>query len=429
MLRIPTCLARPGMVLAVPLTHPRSPGTVLLQPGVELESSAISKLSELGIHELYIRYPRLEFLAQYVNPAVHAACDQLTTSLSGLFERIAAHADSQLEYHVYRENVSLVLEKLAESPAAAMFVRTAAETSQPALRHATNTCFLSLLMGMKLEFLLVRERARLGAPSARDVSALGVGSLLHDIGMLQLDKAVLDRWNATHDEYDAAWREHVRIGHRMVQGNIEPAAATVVLHHHQKYDGSGFPGRTALSGQLPPPAGAEIHVFARIAAVAETFDRLRWRSEAPGAPEVLSPRLPTVRVLRLLRAEPYRRWLDPIIVKALINIAPPYPPGTMVTLNNGVRGVVVKWSPLDPCRVCVASVPELETRWRRSRPPKVYDLREHPALFVAEAEGFDVSQDNFAPRHPSEFDLAALARSYENAAADSRIARLGGTPA
>src|ERR1044071_1838037 len=136
-----------------------------------------------------------------------------------------------------------VLNCLLAKPAAAVFIQELAGREQPTLRHASNVCLMSILMGLKLDDYLIAERSWLGPTAARDVTSLGVGAMLHDIGMLRLDPAVIRKWNHTQDQSDPEWRRHVMVGFEMVKDAIGPAAAAGVLHHHQRYDGSGFPRR------------------------------------------------------------------------------------------------------------------------------------------------------------------------------------------
>src|SRR5262249_3220971 len=150
---------------------------------------------------------------------------------------------------------------------------------------------------------------------------------------------VIEYWNRTLDETHEPWRAHVHIGYELVKDAIGPAAAAGVMHHHQKYDGSGFPWRKRLNAPDEPLAGSDIHVFARIIGVADIFDRLR---NPPGASPNEAP-TPVVRVLKRLQEEPYVRWIDPMVFKALLAVVPAYLPGTMVTLSNGQHAVVTEW--------------------------------------------------------------------------------------
>ena len=76
-----------------------------------------------------------------------------------------------------------------------------------------------------------------------------------------------EKYEASGDESDPAWREHPALGYRLVRGKVSATAASTVLHHHQHYDGSGFAG-----ADFPVMRNKRIHIFARIVTVAEQFD-------------------------------------------------------------------------------------------------------------------------------------------------------------
>lgn len=398
MLRVSVHHAREGMVIASPVLHPRRPEIVLLRPGATLDAHTIAKLSELGVHEAWIRYPRLSHLADYLPPSVVHACSTLTGQVSRALDAVLDGAYARLEYPSYRRAVAGLLEKFCEHPRAAVFIDELGTRSSPALRHASNVCLLSVLMGLKLDFYLLRERARLSAHDAKDVSNLGVGAMLHDLGMLRLAPDVRQRFERTQDESDPAFQAHVHIGHELVREQVEASAAAVVLHHHQAYDASGFPAR--VDRNEGPLGGSDIHIFARIVSVAERFCRLK----SLGVPGSGGEPVSTVRALRLMREPALARRFDPVVLKALFNVVPAYAPGTVVMLSSGHECVVTEWSPLDPCR------PVVETIVHNDREqPHVFDLRKLRDLSVARAEGVAVGEDNFTPMHARDFDLACVA--------------------
>jgi HD-GYP domain-containing protein (c-di-GMP phosphodiesterase class II) len=411
MLRVPIIAAKPGMVLALPVFHPRRPDTMLLKLGMRLDERSIRRLREIRLRQIWIAYPGADFAAEYICPAVFEAQAALTWQVSRALEAVSSGAHARLEYGEYRGAISGLLTRLVANPAAAVFIQELAEREDRTLRHASTVCLLSLLMGLKLDDYLVVERSRLGASHARDVTNLGVGAMLHDIGMLRLDPAVVQRWNRALDESDPEWRRHVLTGFEMVKDAIGPAAAAGVLHHHQRFDGSGFPRRALRTGADEPVRGSDIHIFARIIAAADLYDRIRW---SPAAPEGDAP-LPAVRVLRRLQEEPYVRWLDPMVYTALLAVVPAYAPGTMVTLSDGRSGVVVEWFPDDPCRPTLAITGNDPER-ALDRPERL-SLRACPDLAVARAEGEDVSADNFYPSIPGQYDLRLARKALTNSAA------------
>ena len=106
-------------------------------------------------------------------------------------------------------------------------------------------------------------QAGLGEAFAANVHLAGV---LHDIGKIGVPDAVLCKpGRLTDDEFDAI-RQHPRIGHEILKGipAVEGALAGV-LHHHERYDGRGYPEGLA---------GEDIPVIARVLALADTFDAM-----------------------------------------------------------------------------------------------------------------------------------------------------------
>jgi HD-GYP domain-containing protein (c-di-GMP phosphodiesterase class II) len=414
MLRVPIASAIPGMVLAMPVLHPRRPDTVLLTAGLSIDERIIARLAEIRLSELWIRYPATEFIGEYVCPQVFEGQAAMAQQVANAFDAVLQDGDAQprLDYSQYRTAVGDLLDRLLARPRAAIFIQEIADRDRPALRHSASVCMLSLLMGLKLDDYLITQRARLTAPTARHVSGLGVAAMLHDIGMLRIDPKIAEIFRKTGDESNPRWQAHVHIGFDMVKEAIGPAAAAAVLHHHQKFDGTGFPRRLRLDGSEQALAGEEIHIYARIVAAANIFDRLRYPVDDGNTPPV-----PAVRVLNRMRQEPVSNWLDPMVFKSLLNVAPAYAPGSIVQLSTGQQAVVGQWFPDDPCRPTVYL---LDTA--KPGHPRFHDkaqrivLRDCVNVTIVRSEGQDVAADNFYPQHPGQYDLKLARRSLFNRA-------------
>jgi putative nucleotidyltransferase with HDIG domain len=92
------------------------------------------------------------------------------------------------------------------------------------------------------------------------------GALLHDIGKLAIPDAILLKPGALNDEERRIMQQHVQIGYDLVKRISSIAeAAGIVLMHHERCDGSGYP-----NGLI----GAEIQLGAKIFAVADTVDAM-----------------------------------------------------------------------------------------------------------------------------------------------------------
>ena len=102
-----------------------------------------------------------------------------------------------------------------------------------------------------------------------DLEVLKIGGLFHDIGKIGIpDSILLKTSKLTDDEYSEI-KNHPTIGaHILSNATIFEKAIPVVKHHHERYDGFGYPSKLA---------GENIPYLARIAAVADSFDAMTSR--------------------------------------------------------------------------------------------------------------------------------------------------------
>ena len=401
MLRVPLIQARPGMQLATPVLHPERPDTMLLRAGFTLDDRSIERLRSMFLPEIWIEYPDLRFIEKYISPKISQQRGATQKMMSEVFDRLSNNTNAKLDYAMFRNTIRDLVQTLIDEPDAALYIQAMSEGNRPLLRHSADVTFVSLLMGLKLDAYLIAQRKRLAAHRAKEVVALGVGSMLHDIGLLEIDETALQRFYETQDESDPEFRRHVELGYEQINGELDAPAAAAILHHHQHFDGSGFPAREMGDGEVRGLAGEEIHIFARILTAADLFDRLRYPHSSDGP-------IPAVCALNGMRQAPYRDWIDPIVFKALLSVVPAYAPGTVVKLSNGERGAVVDWDPADPCRPTVQQIVCLEqlASRRGDAPAGVkFVLSERRDLSIVEADGVDVSDANFYPGHDSEFAL------------------------
>jgi HD-GYP domain-containing protein (c-di-GMP phosphodiesterase class II) len=95
---------------------------------------------------------------------------------------------------------------------------------------------------------------------------MGMGALLHDVGKIGIHDDVLLKSGSLSEKEAKEMQRHPELGASLI-GKIGflGSAREIVLSHHEKFDGSGYPA--GLSGQ-------EIPLGARIFAVADVFDAL-----------------------------------------------------------------------------------------------------------------------------------------------------------
>lgn len=99
-----------------------------------------------------------------------------------------------------------------------------------------------------------------------DLKTLQIGGLFHDIGKIGIPDAILLKDSKLTDEEYSEIKNHPSIGaHILSSASIFQNMVPIVKHHHERYDGNGYPSR--LSGDSIP-------YLARITAIADSFDAM-----------------------------------------------------------------------------------------------------------------------------------------------------------
>ena len=112
--------------------------------------------------------------------------------------------------------------------------------------------------------LSVAIGGRLGITGDR-LERLRLAGLLHDVGKIGVADAILQKNAALGEDERRAMAEHVQIGHSILLAAELPLEADWILHHHERYDGTGYPaGRK----------GAKIPLEGRIISVADAFEAM-----------------------------------------------------------------------------------------------------------------------------------------------------------
>ena len=104
--------------------------------------------------------------------------------------------------------------------------------------------------------------------SEKEAEILHIAAPLHDFGKIGIPDSVLHKPGKLNEVEWEVMKTHAEIGHQMLSKSkreILQAAAMLAGHHHEKWDGSGYPG--GLKGE-------DIHIYGRIGALADVFDAL-----------------------------------------------------------------------------------------------------------------------------------------------------------
>ena len=131
-------------------------------------------------------------------------------------------------------------------------------------------------------------------------------------------------------------RAHPTVGVELLDTSAEGLVKSVVRGHHERFDGAGYPKGL--------PSG-ELHVFARIAAVADAYVALT--TARPGRTAAPAP------AAHHLVLQDAGSALDPDVVRLFARVVPPAPVATEVRLADGRTGVVAAIDPAAPERPTV----------------------------------------------------------------------------
>ena len=241
--------------------------------------------------------------------------------------------------------VETLMLNLIDSPEAALALTDLAGADAYTHRHSVNVCALGLLIGRehfkRHGWVDYKGRRRHDKMEER-LAKLGMGLLLHDIGKIAVPADVLNKPGKLTDDEWLIMRTHPEAGAGLLNPvTISPLVIAVVRDHHERYDGTGYPNRTA---------GTKIPIFARIAAVADVYDavtseRVYKRAEPP-------------RVGVSIITQGSGSAFCPEVVEIFRRLVFPYPVGSEVTLPDGRAGVVCRVDPDQPERPVVRVAPD-----------------------------------------------------------------------
>jgi HD-GYP domain-containing protein (c-di-GMP phosphodiesterase class II) len=131
-----------------------------------------------------------------------------------------------------------------------------------------------------------------------------LGGWLHDVGKVAIPERILAKPGPLDDDEWELIRTHPVVGEQMVRGvTALRAAAAAVRHHHERYDGSGYPDGLA---------GESIPIEARIVAAADAYSAMT--AERPYS----AARTPPEAAIELRRSA--GSHLDPRVVTALLAV-------------------------------------------------------------------------------------------------------------
>jgi response regulator RpfG family c-di-GMP phosphodiesterase len=191
------------------------------------------------------------------------------------------------------------------------------------IANMVNTAIMSIKIGAGLKY------------TRDDLLRLGLAAILHDMGMCLIPDDILNKQGPLSPEERNLIKRHPEQGAQAIRRLGEGAAwiADIVLQEHERTGGQGYPHGLK---------GAEIHEYAQIIGLADTFEALLHAR--PHRKRFLPHEAVRELVVKEKTSFPTR------MLKCLIQQFSVFPLGTMVQLNTGEIGEVVELHPQYPLR-------------------------------------------------------------------------------
>lgn len=291
---------------------------VLLSVGTRLRKDYVEKLNELGIKEVYVKSEDEE----------EAETQEVVILKNEIEESFKKNVKKVIEKHTYSHSEELVelsktadniISNLLEEDEVIEKIYDIKERSSDIYEHSISTCSMAILVSLKMK-----------VPQHK-IHDIGVASLLHDLGLryLTIENINQDLNHLSEIEL-AEYKKHPVYGYSALRNEpwISEESKKIVLYHHERLDGSGYPLRAT-----------DIPLEAKIVSVCDTFDEM-----------ICGIGCERVKVYEaILHLKEFKNILyDGTIVDVLLEFTAVYPAGSYVMTSEGEVGIVLRQNKNSP---------------------------------------------------------------------------------
>ncbi len=226
---------------------------------------------------------------------------------------LAARAGREVDAARLEPIVGKMIESVKRNPDALVPLARLKQIDVYATEHAVATASLIIALG---------HQQGLAQP---ELERLALGTLVKDVGQVAIDARLMSKPGMLSQAEYSVVQSHVEEGLAVLEATtrLSETAIAVVLEHHERYNGCGYPCR--MVGDEISPAG-------RMAAIVDAYDAMT--SDRPYRPAI-SPS----HALRQLYDQGGTQF-DPALVAAFVKTIGIYPVGTLVLLESGHLAVV-----------------------------------------------------------------------------------------
>ncbi len=210
-----------------------------------------------------------------------------------------------------------ITNSVARNPGAMVSLARLKTKDDYSYMHSVAVCALMVALGRQLGM------------SDDECREAGLAGLMHDIGKALVPLDILNKPSRLTEEEFAQIRKHPEQGHQLLLegGSAHAAALDVVLHHHERFDGKGYPFGLA---------GEQISRLARMGSVCDVYDAITSNRPYKAGWD------PAESIARMAS---WKGQFDAPMFSALVQSLGIYPTGSLVRLESGHLAVVVAQNP------------------------------------------------------------------------------------
>lgn len=318
---LPIHRCQPGMQLARSIHLDN--GTVLVGSGVELTQRMIDRLISMNVTNIYIQ----DALTSDIIVEEIISEETRRETMGVIFETFKTVQNDPQKWRntftnpqfgrQFRQAMNSIIDELKGNQSAMNLLGSACATDVYIFSHSFHVSLYAIALAMKAGY------------KEKELSEIGLGAMLHDVGKMALPLDILNKpGKLTEEEFEIV-KSHPEVGFEILrkQDDISLLAAHCAFQHHERCNGSGYP--RGLKEE-------KIHPYARIIAVCDVFDALTSQRA------YRSPMLPH-EAMEVLFAGSEQLFV-PGIVADLRDTVALYPIGLGVKLSTGESGVVADYN-------------------------------------------------------------------------------------
>ena len=307
-------------------------GNALFEKGSFLDDFQIEGLIRDGITEIYVQEEPSDKKPEIViTKDVQETIDRVREddrSGVNLSENVRKRVNKGIQYLFSNESnenfaaetaniTGELMRALSDNNTIAIDVGTLKISDEYTFKHSVDVATMSMV---------IAKRYGLDEKAVRDV---GIAGLLHDVGKIKIPGEILNKPSRLTDEEFQVMKQHTLYGYEMLKekNGFDQSILMGVLQHHEKLNGSGYPNGLTE---------ADIHLYAKIVAVADIYDSLVTKRAYKRG---FSKR-DAIEMIMAMTSE-----LDIFVMQSFFDSVILYPVDSIVNLSNGEQAKVVKNNP------------------------------------------------------------------------------------